>query len=113
MAKIACFRIPPTEVGGLFKSSLLTAKIACSESPRLKVGGSFKFSLLTAKIACSEPSDGSRGIVQVQPTDGEDCLFRTPPTEVGGSFKSSLLTAKIACSESPRLKSGEHPVLTG
>src|SRR6266850_7860380 len=86
--------------------------------PPTEVGGSFKSSLQRngARLASSNTTHGSGWIVQVQPTKewgstcffeyhprqwvdrsspaykgmGLDLLLRIPPTAVGGSFKSSL-----------------------
>src|SRR5260370_8933249 len=60
--------MPPTAVGGSFKSNLLRVALATPRIPPAEAGGSLKSSLL--RVALATP--------------------RIPPTAVGGSFKSNL-----------------------
>src|SRR5262245_56755521 len=48
--------------------------------PPTGVGGSFKPSLLWPRTAFPNTPDGSRGIVQVQPTGGARTAFRNIPS---------------------------------
>ena len=63
--------IPPTAVGGSFKSNLQTARLSLNEIPPTAVGGSFKSNLQAAQHTERNPPDGSRGIFQVLPTIAE------------------------------------------
>src|SRR5882724_13088265 len=76
-------RIPPTGVGGSFKSSLQTkaARLLLESHPREWVDRSSP-AYKRRPLACfSNPTHGSGWIVQVQPTDeGRSRASRIPPT---------------------------------
>ena len=123
-------RIPPTEIGGLFRSYLQKGCSGTGKSPQRQLGdcsdptyrksaGETLESPQRQLGDCSDPTyrkphafetrnppNGSWGIVQIQPT--KKCATETaeiPPTAVGGLFRSCLRSKRSRLFESaqPRL----------
>src|SRR6185436_1734663 len=100
-------RIPPTEVGGSFRSSLHGGRmpVVCESHPRKWVDRSGPAYTEAGCQSFANPTHGSGWIVQVQPTRRPDASrLRIPPTEVGGSFRSSLHGGRmpVVCESHPR-----------
>src|SRR6185436_8571292 len=93
-------RIPPTAVGGLFKSFLQRTTSASRESRQRQLADCSSPSYNAQPQRAENPANGSWRIVQVLPTTHNLSEPRIPPTAVGGLFKSFLQRTTSASRES-------------
>src|SRR5258705_5525491 len=78
--------IPPTEVGGMFRSNLPRRWLRNLGIPPTAVGGWFRSNLPRWASKLGNPTNGSWWMVQIQPTEMGLRNLGIPPTAVGGWF---------------------------